>query len=96
MFHDLAATSPSLIFAPFDILRFLEPLSSTLVKDKLYTCNGGDPSFFCPRLFINKLNRAAIFSSQKGRTIYDCHLFECIIYKSNNKYSPTGKLETLK
>jgi len=51
--------------------------------DKLYTNEGDDPPFFYPFLLINKLNRAAIFLSQEGRTTYDCHLLECIIYTFN-------------
>ena len=35
---------------------------------------------FCPCLFIDKLSKAATFSSQKGRTTYDCHLLQCMIY----------------
>jgi len=40
----------------------------------------GEDSFFYRFLFVNKLKRAAIFSSQKGSTIYDCHLLECILH----------------
>jgi len=36
-----------------------------------------DSPFFCSRLYINKLNRAAIFSSQKRKTIFDYHLWQC-------------------
>jgi len=36
------------------------------------------PFFIC--LFIDKLNKAATFSSQKERTTYDSHLLECINY----------------
>jgi len=30
-------------------------------------------------MFIDKLNKAATYSSQEGRTTYDYHLLECII-----------------
>ena len=73
MFLDLAATSSSLIFL-FCFLVFFRTtwISSTLVKGMI--------PFFCPCLFIDKLNRAVIFSSQKGSAIYDCHLLEYSIY----------------
>jgi len=53
--------------------------------DKLYTCEGDDPPSFCLCLFLKKLSKAAIFSSQKERTIYDCHLLECDIYTFQEK-----------
>jgi len=53
--------------------------------DKLTLVVGLSP-FFCPYLFINKLNKADIFSAQNGRTIYDCHLSVLLtLNKSNNK-----------
>ena len=71
-FLDLAATSSS-HFCLFCFYTFYRTtwISSTLVKWR---------SPFCPYFFINKRNKAAIFSSQKGRTTCDCHLLECIIY----------------
>jgi len=72
MFLDLAATSSPLIFASFAFQCFLNYL------DKLYTCKGDD-RFFLSMFIFNRLNRAAIFSAQKGKTIYDCHLLECVI-----------------
>jgi len=50
------------------------------VRNLFYFHHWGRSLFFYPCSFINKLNRAAIFSTQKVRTIYDCHLLECHIY----------------
>jgi len=70
MFLDLVATSSSLIFASCFYTSFRTTwISSTSIKMTIP---------FCPWVFINKLNKVATFSSQKGRTAYDCHLLECM------------------
>jgi len=73
MFLDFAVTYSSLIFASFAFQCFFRTtwISSTLVK--------GTIPFFLS-MFIYKLNRATIFSAEKGRVVYDYHSLECIIY----------------
>ena len=60
----------------FFLFCFFKSLRTTWIRSALVKWR----SPFCTCLFINKLNKAATFSSQKGRTTYDCHLLECIIH----------------
>jgi len=71
MFLDLTSTSFS--FSP--LLPFYVFYNRLHL---LYTCRGDEPlSFVC--LFIYKLNKVAIFSSQKGRTEFPKKRFKATV-----------------
>jgi len=69
MFLDLAATSSSLI----------SPLFKNHL-DKLHACKEDDALFSVHVYLLISTTELPYFQRKKERTIYDCHLLECIIY----------------